>query len=120
MSELMEGNVSTATVIRWSMEDMIPENDHHSSSPGFARPHFISFHNDVPHHSSHPRDRIRIGINQNRLQAGIIIVLEMKQKNTGVGGNANGVGENLFVSTHIIAVANSLPFPTQVPVFASE
>jgi hypothetical protein len=71
------------------MEDMIPGNDHHAGSPGFARPQFIAFHNDVPYQSSYPWDRIRIGINQNRLQAGIVIVLEMQQENAGIGGNSD-------------------------------
>jgi hypothetical protein len=71
------------------MEDMVPRDDHHPDPPRFARSHFIAFHNDVPHGSSHRWDRIRIGIYQDRLQARIVIVLKMQQENAGVGGNGD-------------------------------
>ncbi len=89
MSELMEGHVSTAAGIGGPVEDMIPGNDNHPGSPGFARPHFIAFHDNVPYGSSHCWDRIRIGIDQNRLQAGIVIVPKVQQENAGVSGNGD-------------------------------
>jgi hypothetical protein len=84
----MNGHVSTAG-IGGSMEDMIPGNDNHPGSPGFARSHFIAFHDNVPHGSSHRRDRIRVWIDQNRLQARIVIVLEVQQEKAGVCGNGD-------------------------------
>jgi hypothetical protein len=89
MSELMKGHVSTAAGIGGSMENMIPGNDNHPSSPGFARSHLIAFHNNVPHGSAYRWDRIRIGIDQNRLQARIVIVLEVQQEKAGISGNGD-------------------------------
>ena len=71
------------------MQDVIPGNDDCARSPGFAEPHLMTFCESISRSLSYRLGCVRIGIDENRLQSGIVVMVQMQKKNASVGGDGN-------------------------------
>lgn len=90
MGELVEGDVSSAARVRGAMKDVVPRDDHSAGPPGFADAPFVGFDNLVVRPPLSDADEVGIGVDQDRLEPGIIVVrLDVQQEDARVGGNGD-------------------------------
>ena len=87
MGELVEGNIPALARVGGAMQDVIPGNDDCARSPGFAEPHLMTFCESISRSLSYRLGCVRIGIDENRLQSGIVVMSELQQKDASVGSN---------------------------------
>ena len=101
MSKFVKDDIMGTTAIAGGALDVVPREDDGAAMPGFAEPDLRTFGDNSGCEMLNTVSDVGVGINKDRMQAGVIVSLAMEQKNAGIGGD----GEFYFIGDFQAAAA---------------